>query len=457
MPEVIISGFKVVLGVLFVLGVAINIHEFGHFIVARILGMRVEAFSFFGIGPRIWGFKRGNTDYRISAIPLGAYVKLYGDEATSSLEGGSSEGEQVPKEELYELRPRWQKFLVMLGGPFMNIVLALAIPFGMAMYLGLPAVPAPVIDFVRPESAAQIAGLKAGDRVVQFDGIKDPSWSRIRDDAMLLAGKKTAITVEREGDRVDLSIVPDKRVIEGNTIGDLGFIPDAGVENIVVADIMKDMPAATSGLKLGDRITSVNGKVVKNGNAMKTAVAEAKDEPIELSVTRGEENLKIKTSAVKKGTDYLIGISFSPAATKFEPVGIGGAANYAVAENWRILRLTGKAFGQMFSGERSVKDGGIAGPIGIVEQIAKVTLSFGFVALLSMLMIISLNLGIFNLLPIPLLDGGQIMVLGIEAVLALFGLKLSMAIKESIQLVGLGFILLLMVVVFYFDISRLFG
>src|SRR5689334_17440337 len=113
------SIFIAIVAILFVLGLAINLHEFGHFLVAKFLGMRVEAYSFFGLGPRLFGFKIGNTDYRASAIPLGAYVKLYGDEATAPLEGGDSSGEKVPESELYELRPRWQKFLVMLGGPFM--------------------------------------------------------------------------------------------------------------------------------------------------------------------------------------------------------------------------------------------------------------------------------------------------------------------------------------------------
>ena len=119
----------VILSVIFVLGIAINIHEFGHFAVAKLLGMRVDAYSFFGLGPRIWGFKVGHTDYRISAIPLGAYVKLYGDEATGPLEGKDAQEEAVPDSELYELRPRWQKFLVMIGGPSMNLLLAFSIPF----------------------------------------------------------------------------------------------------------------------------------------------------------------------------------------------------------------------------------------------------------------------------------------------------------------------------------------
>src|SRR4028118_843787 len=166
----------VALAVIFVLGIAINIHEFGHFIVAKLLGMRVEAYSFFGLGPRIWGFKVGHTDYRISAIPLGAYVKLYGDEATAALEGGESDSERVPDSELYELRPRWQKFLVMVGGPFMNIMLALSIPFGGALMNGVPTMPSPVVATVKAGGAAEQAGIKPGDRIVAFEGIENPSW-----------------------------------------------------------------------------------------------------------------------------------------------------------------------------------------------------------------------------------------------------------------------------------------
>ena len=200
MPDILV----VILAVVFVLGVAINIHEFGHFIVAKLLGMRIEAYSFFGLGPRIWGFKRGNTDYRISAIPLGAYVKLYGDEATASLEGGESEGEKVPDEELYELRPRWQKFLVMLGGPFMNIILALAIPFAAAVMYGVPSMPAPVVGIVSPGGAAETAGIKVGDRITAFNGVQDPTWESIKDESMISPDKELAMTVTAEASRFRL-------------------------------------------------------------------------------------------------------------------------------------------------------------------------------------------------------------------------------------------------------------
>ncbi len=455
MPDILL----VILAVVFVLGVAINIHEFGHFIVARLLGMRVEAYSFFGIGPRIWGFKKGNTDYRISAIPLGAYVKLYGDEATASLEGGSSDGEQVPESELYELRPRWQKFLVMVGGPFMNIVLALAIPFTIALIQGVPSVPSPIVGYVQANGAADKAGIEVGDRIVSYDGTKDPTWMRIQEDTFLLPEKETPIVVERGGKQIPLTVKPTKIERDGNVIGSLDIAPDAGTEPVVVGSINPELPAAKSGLQKGDLITSVNGKPLRNSLEMKTIINDAKDEPITLIVSRNGETKEIKTNTKKTaGGDYQIGIGFGDSGSVArDSVGLAGAAGYAFDANWRILRLTGKAFGQMFAGERSVKEGGIAGPVGIVQIISQIVREAGFAGLFPILMVISLNLGIFNLLPIPLLDGGQIAVLGIEAILAMFGMTLSMAIKEKIQLAGLAIIMVLMVVVLYFDIARIIG
>jgi len=235
MSDILIS----VLAILFVLGVAINIHEFGHFLVAKLFGMRVEAYSFFGLGPRLFGFKVGHTDYRMSAIPLGAYVKLYGDEVTAPLEGGSSEEETVPERELYELRPRWQKFLVMLGGPFMNIMLALAIPFSMALIYGIPSNPAPIVGFVKTGGAAEAAGVKPGDRVVSFDGIDNPSWNRIEDDALLNPEKPLPLVVERAGSPVTLTIAPTKVTQNGQSGGFLDMDPDSGAEPVVISGAAK--------------------------------------------------------------------------------------------------------------------------------------------------------------------------------------------------------------------------
>jgi regulator of sigma E protease len=450
--EIIIA----ILAVVFVLGVAINIHEFGHFIVAKLFGMRVEAYSFFGLGPRIWGFKIGDTDYRISAIPLGAYVKLYGDEVTAPLEGGASQESQVPEHELYELRPRWQKFLVIIGGPLMNIILALAIPFFIALFYGIPSNPAPIVGFVKPGGEAERAGLKPGDRIVKFDGVENPTWRRIERDALLMPEKEIPITVEREGRLIDLSIKPVKVTEAGQSAGILDFEPDLGSEPVVVGRIDPTMPAAQSGLKVGDWIVSVNGKPVRNRQEMKKIINDAKDNPIKLQVNRNGERIEIETRAVEKNGDWLIGIAFDNTLVGArETVGITGALAFAWETNIEVLRMTAKAFGQVSTGERSARDT-VSGPIGIVQIIAQMASTTGFIGLLSLLGIISLNLGVINLLPIPLLDGGQIMMLGIEKIYDIFGKTMPIAAKERIQFIGLVIILLLIILTTFNDVSRFF-
>lgn len=456
MPDIII----VILAVIFVLGIAINIHEFGHFAVAKLLGMRVDAYSFFGLGPRIWGKKIGHTDYRISAIPLGAYVKLYGDESNSGLEGEDDLSEPVPASELYELRPRWQKFLVMIGGPFMNIMLALAIPFFGAWYMGLPSAPAPVVGVVKAGGAAEQANIKVGDKIVNFDGVENPTWERVRNDSLIAPDRQIPLVVEREGQRLPLSIKPTKVEKDGNTIGMLDFEPDVGVEPVVVNSVVEGKPAAAAGLQAGDKAISVNNQPVRNSNEILNQIRNSKESQINLLVERNGERKEIVIQAEQaEGGIFRIGAVFSPdeKVMKREPVSIGRAASFAVNSNLEIIRLTGKVFGQLFAGERSVKDAGVAGPIGIVQIISKVVSEQGFVGLVSILALISLNLGVFNLLPIPMLDGGQIAVLAIEGFLGLFGLSLSMNVKEKIQLAGLAIILILMVTTIFFDISRLFG
>jgi regulator of sigma E protease len=446
-----------ILAVIFVLGVAINIHELGHFMFAKLFGMRVEAYSFFGLGPRLFGFKVGHTDYRVSAIPLGAYVKLYGDEGAGPLEAKDGSTEVVPDSELYELRPRWQKFLVMIGGPLMNILLALAIPLTIALMYGVPSNPSPIVGFVKAGGAAEKAGLKPGDRIVSFNGIEDPSWDRIQDDALLLPEKEIPVAIERDGQRQQLTFVPTKITESGQSGGVLDMDADTGAEPVVVGGLNQDLPAAKDGVAIGDWITSVNGKTIRNVAEMRALVAETKDQPITLSIDRGGQKVEVTTRAAEVNGNWLIGVSFDPAMlNRREPVGVVGAFSAAVDQNLRILRLTGKALGQVGTGERAARDT-VSGPIGIAQAIINTVFTAGFFGLLSILMYISLSLGVMNLLPIPMLDGGQIMVLGIEKVMSWFGKTLSMVARERIQLTGLAIVLMLMVTVIFFDVSRLMG
>jgi regulator of sigma E protease len=219
--DFLISAFAFI----FILGAAVVLHEFGHFIVAKLLKIRVETFSV-GFGPRLLGRQWGTTDYRLSLIPLGGYVKLGGDESNAPIEGeGQSD---IPANERFDLRPKFHKFLVAVAGPVMNIITALSVPFIGAMILGMPITPSPVISSVAAGGAADRAGLKEGDRIVAFNGAENPTWERIRGDALLSPDRPLPLSVDRNGQIVNLTITPRKQVENGESIGELDFNPDFG-------------------------------------------------------------------------------------------------------------------------------------------------------------------------------------------------------------------------------------
>jgi regulator of sigma E protease len=323
---------------------------------------------------------------------------------------------------------------------------------------GVPSMPAPVVGVVNSGSASEAAGIKVGDRIVAFNRVENPTWEGVRDEVLISPEMEIPLTVDRGGQRIPLTVKPTKTVVDGNGVGEIGIVPDAGVEPVEAQSVLPGYPAAAAGLQVGDRVIAFNGQTVRNSQELTNQIRENKDAPGKLTVERNGRRLELVTQA--KANDkgvYMIGATFaSGAVTTRVPVGLGGAASFAMESNLRILRLTGKVFGQMFAGERSVKDAGLSGPVGIVQIISKVVSEMGFAGLFGILAVISLNLGVFNLLPIPLLDGGQIMVLGIEKVMSWFGKTLSMAIKEKIQLAGLAVILLLMVFTLFLDISRFF-
>jgi regulator of sigma E protease len=457
MESILTTAFYYVIIPLAVLGIAINIHEFGHFMIAKLFGMRVEAYSFFGLGPRIWGIRRGHTDYRISAIPLGAYVKLYGDEATGALEGKDDTAEQVPESELYELRPRWQKFLVMLGGPFMNLLLALAIPFAGAWIQGIPAVPAPVIGSVKADGAAAKAGIIPGDRVVSFNGIDNPTWREVTVQAGINPERPLPAVVERAGQRVSVEIVPRKEaVFAGQNAGIIDAEPDMGAVPVVVGSVSPNSGAEDAGLQVDDRVVSVNGETAKNPRQVTELIQQFKAAPMAIVIERGGV-LQTLTATVRKLEDGSEVLGFRPRRPDLplEPATLSSSIDYAFSSNWENLKATGSVLGQVFAGNRSVKDSGLGGPVGIFQQSAEATRLLGIEGFFLILGVISLSLGIFNLLPIPMLDGGQILVLGIDKVMSWFGRTLSMVARERIQLTGLAVILLLMAFVLFLDFSRI--
>jgi regulator of sigma E protease len=442
-----------ILAFIFILGAAVVLHEFGHFIVAKLFKIRVETFSV-GFGPRLFGKKWGQTDYRVSAIPLGGYVKLGGDESNAPIEG---EGEaDIPPEERFDLRPRWQRVLVALAGPVMNVLTALAIPLAGALMYGIPATPTPVISSLASGGASETAGLQRGDRIVAFNGIEHPKWDTIRGDALLSPGQPLPVVVERNGQRIQLLITPVPRTEDGETAGVLDFLPDYGDVPVVVREVTPDSPAAEAGMQTGDRLLTIAGQQVRSAEQVTQYISDHKGEPITLRLQRDGRQMEI-TATARKLPDGKERLGFGPTEdVPFVGVGIGGGLRYAVDTNVEILRLTGKALGQFFTGQRSARNT-LSGPVGIYKAASNSVERYGWGGLFTTLAFLSLNLGIFNLLPIPVLDGGAIFLLLIEGVLATIGMTLSLRVRDRIQQVGFVMVLLLMVFVITNDVLKTFS
>ena len=441
------SGIIGVLAFIFILGAAVTLHEFGHFIVAKLFKIRVETFSF-GFGPRLLGRKWGTTDYRISAIPLGGYVKLGGDESNAPIEGGGAA--DIPAHERFDLRPKWQRILVALAGPAMNVLTALSIPFAGGLLYGVPATPAPVVSSVFAGGAAQTAGLQPGDRIISFNGTANPDWDAISGDALLSPSEPLPLVIERNGQRMQLTIKPTPLTRDGETAGELDFIPDYGDVIVVISDVTSGSPAAAAGLQGGDQVVSVGGQPVKSSEQVVQYIRSHKTEPIVMDIDRGGRKLQV-TATIPPG-EQIIGVHVGQKL----PMARGGpvtAARYAVDSNVRIIKLTGKALGQFFTGKRSARNT-VSGPIGIYRVASTSAIEGGWAGVFSTLGFLSLNLGVFNLLPIPVLDGGAIFLLLMEALLALVGLTLSVTVRDRIQQAGFVVVILLMVFVITNDLIK---
>jgi regulator of sigma E protease len=443
MPDLI-----TVLAFIFILGAAIVLHEFGHFIVAKLLGIRVETFSA-GFGPRLIGKKWGDTDYRISAIPLGGYVKLGGDDSNAPLEGAGAA--DIPESEMFNLRPRWQRFLVAVAGPVMNILTAFTIPFAAALLYGVPTTPAPVVSYIVPGGAAEKAGLKSGDRIVMFNGNENPDWDTIYGDGLLSPDESLAVVVDRAGQKVNLAIRPTPHTENGETAGLLDFTPDNGGYPVVIRSVSANSPAAAAGLQAGDQISAVGGEPVKSAAQARGYIKDHDKQPLRITVKRGAETKELTTSSDRLAEGVLgVKVVDDFPIQRARPL---ASARHAVRANLEIIRLTGKALGQVVARKRSVSNT-ISGPLGIYQAAATQVERLGWEGVFQMIGFLSLNLGVFNLLPIPVLDGGAIFLLLIEAALAAVGRTLSMTVRERIQQVGLVFVILLMVFVLTNDVLK---
>jgi regulator of sigma E protease len=424
-----------------VLGVMILIHEWGHYAAAKFFKVRVEVFSI-GFGKRLLGFRRGETDYRISAIPLGGYVKMSG-------ENPMDERSDDPGEFLNH--PRWQRFVIAIAGPFMNIVLAVGlltvvymVHYEYPAFIDQPG----VIAYVKPDSPAVQAGVAVGDRISRIAGIENPTWEQIGLKVMLSPNESLPLTLNRNGKIIETTITP--KAVSTSEVGSAGWSPDQG---IVVADVEANMPAAKAGIKEGDQIVAVDGKPVGMIEALIDSLQVTRDKVVDVDVLRGGRQLSFKlqpilADAEEKTKRYRVGFE-STALMKVGKLSFVPAFQRSLDDNKRYSLVLLELIQKMVERKVSMKQ--VEGPIGIGSAIGHAVTEKGWTPLLGLTAGISLNLGIFNLLPIPILDGGVILLLLIES---LMRRDISLQIKERIYQAAFVFLVLFAVTVIYNDIAK---
>ncbi len=423
-----------------VLGVLILLHEWGHFVVAKLCGVRVEVFSI-GFGKRLWGVKRGDTDYRVSALPLGGYVRMAGDNPSEQRTGAPDE---------FLSRPRWQRLLIAIAGPCMNILVAYAVFWGIYAFVGVPTeayLREPAVVAAVPGNSAGAAGVEPGDRIVAVNGANTPAWEDVLTQVnKAKPGDTLSVVVLRGGSRETLKIqVPQG---QASLDSEVGYPALAAVAD----EVALGSPADRAGMQSGDQIVSINGKPVVTWPQMVEQVRNSGGNPIHFVVRREGKDIPVDVTPIHTMTPdgqmaWLVGVS-PKTAEFYRRQSIVDSTKYAgIAVISGTRQIWGTLAG-LLTGKISVHD--LAGPVGIV-QLSGQAAKGGPMNLLGFLAFLSLDLAVLNLLPIPILDGGHVLMLAIESVM---GRDLSVAVKERFVQVGLVFLLGLFAFVMYSDILR---
>jgi regulator of sigma E protease len=451
MPFAVIAA----LSFLLVLGVMVLVHEFGHFAVAKLCGVRVEVFSL-GFGTRLFGVKWGDTDYRVSALPLGGYVKMSGETPGSETTGDPGE---------FSSHPRWQRVLIAVAGPVSNFILAFVLMAGLYMmhneveqYLDSPA----VLDVVPPNSPAGRAGLQTGDRIIWFDEKKNPTWETLTDRALLDVNTTVPITVERNvnGQTKQFStelFLADPSRGQDFAIESLGLLPKAQEGPFIVADVVPGDPAAKAGLQAGDGVVAVNGQQVHGVSAIIAVLDEAGNKPASLLIDRNGRQFSVTVQPIWTDYDtgeasgYRLGIVPAPPPFTVEQLPLPQAVRRSITYNLHYSGLILDILHRMFTRHGAVMQQ-LSGPIGMARMTGEAAEMHGWQPIIGLTALISLNLGIMNLLPIPILDGGMILLLCIEGLLRR---DLKQEFKERMYQVAFVMLILFFAFIMVNDVSKL--
>jgi len=435
------SALHNIVWLLVLIGVMILVHELGHFWAARFFDVRVDVFSF-GFGPRLFGFKRGETDYRLSAVLFGGYVKMAGDQP-------GEEGSDDPRAFLN--KPRWQRLIIAVAGPAMNILLSIGILAGLFMvhYQKVVQDGPSVIGHVEANSAAAKAGLQAGDVIANLDGKANPSWEDITLKTLESAYKTLDLTITRAGRSIPTHITPILDDKEG--IGEAGWDEDGPIEAYSVSP---GMPAQKAGLESGDLLLYIDGHAIRSRFTLLETIRQSGGKPITITAQRKGKELTFHVAPTFSKSDgkprWMIGVAPDLKRNIYSTqLSLPAALKESVSQNAKNASLIVGFLKGMI--ERRLPPKSLEGPIGIARRSGEAA-SQGPVAFLALMTVVSLNLAIFNLLPIPILDGGMIVLLMVEMIM---GRDVSMAVKENILKVGFVFLMMVVVLVLYNDISKL--
>jgi regulator of sigma E protease len=450
---------------LVLVGVMILVHELGHFWAARFFDVKVEVFSF-GFGPRLFGFRRGETDYRFSLFFFGGYVKMAGEQPGENFIGSplaratNEDGTQeiAPTEDSRNdpramfNKPRWQRLIILAAGPFMNVVLAVAVLVGLYMVVGHEQVLNPggaLIGHIVPDSPAAKAGIQVGDKIVRLDGKDNPDWEEISTQEIESAQRPMTITIERAGRQFPVTVTPVLDDKEG--VGSAGW---EGQNEIEVVSVSPG-PADAAGLKKGDLLVKINGTPIHWRNTLQDTIRKSDGKPVTIEYVRGGAHHTVTISPVFKNPDtsarWMIGVQTEMKLDiRKTKLNFPAAVSQSLIENGKNASLIVEFLRGII--ERRMSATNLSGPIRI-SQYAKQAAEEGPDAFLMLMSVVSLNLAIVNLLPIPILDGGAILTLLIETVM---GRDLSLNVKEAMLKVGFVFLMMIMVFVIYNDIAKSF-
>lgn len=434
----------------FLLGLAVLIfvHELGHFLIARKCGVVVEKFSL-GFGPKLAGFKQGGTEYLIAAIPLGGYVKMKGEDPGEELADttGSFSHANV-----------YHRLAIAFGGPLFNILFAILI-YVIVYMNGVPAL-GTTVGMVRDDSPALAAGLETGDRIVEVNGETIRFWDQLLEIVHDAPGQPMQFVIEKNGKRlVEKSITPVSEEIT-NLWGEKESVGLIGITPLVrrIANIEEGSPADQAGLKKGDLLLEIDNTPIRGWQDLKTAAMDKPGETLNVTVRRDDgltydlkltpKPEKIKDETGKEVTIGTLGLGLS-GEMELEQYGLFGSMWRSVEETWKLTHLIAVSVKKMIFGSVSAEN--IGGPI-MIFQFYGQQAEQGFNQVIRLTALLSINLGLINLFPIPILDGGHILFFLIEIIK---GKPVSERSRERAAQVGLFMILGLMVFAFYNDIMRI--